>query len=73
MLWHPERDPARASVFYLDREAREGFTVVRGDDIENVGTSSFTARGSTIPFYKVFRVVHGSGVLFEREGPREPE
>lgn len=69
--WHPKRDPSGASIFYRDREAPEGSAVTRGDEIEKVGASSFTVRGATIPFYKVFRVVYGSEVLFERDGPRE--
>ncbi len=67
LRWHPERDPSRGRVYCRDRAASHGFVVIQGDEVEEVGASSFTARGTTIPHYKVFRVTHGEEVLFERQ------
>ncbi len=67
LRWHPERDPSRARIFYANRVAPEGFTIVSGDEVEDIGPSSFTIGGSTIPYYKVFRITEGSTVLFERK------
>ncbi len=72
LRWHPERDVSRARIFYKDREAERGFVVIRGEDLEDLGPSSFTFRGSTIPYYKVFRVTYGSEVVFEREESSSP-
>ncbi len=69
MMWHPDRDPTRTVILFMDRETSEGFASIPGDEVEDVGASSFTARGSTIPFYKVLRVLHNSEVLFERKAP----
>ncbi len=70
LRWHPERDPARARIFYRDRQSEGGFAEIRGDDLDEVGPSSFTVGSSTIPYYKVFRVIYGTELMFEREeGP----
>jgi uncharacterized protein (UPF0248 family) len=66
LRWHPDRDPSKARIIYEHRGSAEGFTVVTGDEVEDVGPSSFTVRGGTIPYYKVFRITYEDEVLFER-------
>ncbi len=67
LRWHPGRDASEARVFYRDRASEKGFVVIRADEMNELGPSSFTHRGSTIPYYKVFRVTYREEVLFERE------
>ncbi|MCJ2554803.1 MAG: RNA repair domain-containing protein [Candidatus Thermoplasmatota archaeon] len=69
LRWHPARDPTKARIFYAHRGLREGFAAVRGDEVEEVGSSSFHVGTSTIPFYKVFRITYGEEVLLERAAP----
>jgi uncharacterized protein (UPF0248 family) len=66
LRWHPGRDPSKAKIFYSHRGVKEGFAVVSADEVEDLGPSSFTVRGSTIPYYKVFRIAYDEEVLFER-------
>ncbi len=67
LLWHPEREASLGRVYCHDRESPEGFVVIQGDEVEEVGSSSFSVRGTTIPHYKVFRITYGQEVLFERK------
>ncbi|MFQ5837295.1 MAG: DUF504 domain-containing protein [Thermoplasmata archaeon] len=67
LRWHPERDSLKARIFYRHRGVEEGFAVISGDEVEQLGSSSFTFGGSTIPYYKVFRITYEDEVLFERE------
>lgn len=69
LRWHPDREPARARIHYAHRGVPGGVAAVRGDEVEEVGASSFVARGSTIPFYKVFRITYGEEVLLDRPPP----
>lgn len=66
--WHPERDPSRTRIHLKDRTSPLGVRVLRGDEVGDLGPSSFIAGGKTIPYYKVFRITHGEEILFEREG-----
>ncbi len=74
--WHPDRDPTKARIFYVNRNSPEGFVVVRGDEITEVGSANFyvgagirRAHGSTIPLYKVFRITYDDELLLERPQP----
>lgn len=67
LRWHPDRDASRGAIYCRDRTSTQGFVVIHGDEVEEVGPSTFTAGGTTIPHYKVFRITHGEEVLFERE------
>lgn len=67
LRWHPERDPSRGLVYCRDRDSPHGFVVFRGDEVDDVGPSSFNVGGTTIPHYKVVRITHDEEVLFERE------
>lgn len=69
LRWHPDRDPAKARIFYANRSLPEGFVVVRGDEVGEVGTYLFHVGKSTIPLYKVFRITYGDEVLLERPRP----
>ncbi len=69
LRWHPDRDPAKARIFYVNRSSPKGFVEVRGDEIAGVDASNFHVETSTIPLYKVFRITYGDEVLLERPRP----
>ncbi len=78
LRWHPDREPAKACIFYANRNSPEGFVMVRGNEVAAVGSATFRvdagisqAHGSTIPLYKVFRITYDGEVLLER--PRGDE
>ncbi len=76
LRWHPDRDPAKARIFYANRDSPKGFVEVHGDEIAEVGASNFhvvagktTLHAGTIPLYKVFRITYDGEVLLERPQP----
>ncbi len=67
LKWREDRDISRAEVWYKSRDTKEGFVIITGDELTELGKSFFSTAQATIPFYKIFRIIYEGEVIFDRE------
>jgi uncharacterized protein (UPF0248 family) len=67
LKWREDRDISKAEVWYKSRDTKEGFVIVTGDELTELGKSFFSTAQATIPFYKIFRIIYEGEVIFDRE------
>jgi len=67
LKWREDRDISKAEIWYTSRGTKEGFVVITGDELTELGKSFFSTAQATIPFYKIFRIIYEGEVIFDRE------
>ncbi|MCK4444864.1 MAG: DUF504 domain-containing protein [Thermoplasmata archaeon] len=67
LKWREDRDISQAEIWYHSRGTKEGFVIISGDELTDLGKSFFSTAQATIPFYKIFRIVYEGEVIFDRE------
>lgn len=66
LKWERGRDLARAEIWIRDRTSPEGGRILTGGEIVSLGRRSFSTATTTIPYYKITRIVYDGTVVFER-------
>jgi uncharacterized protein (UPF0248 family) len=67
LKWREDREISKAEIWYRSRTAKDGFSIISGDDLTELGKSFFSTVRATIPFYKIFRIIYDDEVIFDRE------
>ncbi len=67
LKWREDRDISKAEIWYSSRGTNEGFVIITGDELTELGKSFFSTAQATIPFYKIFRIIYEGEVIFDRE------
>jgi uncharacterized protein (UPF0248 family) len=67
LRWREDRDISKAEIWFKSRDTKEGFSIIAGDDLTELGKSFFSTAQATIPFYKIFRIIYDGEVVFDRE------
>ncbi len=67
LKWREGRDLRRAEIWYADRVKREGYKVIRGEEVTELGRGYFSMGDCARPYYKVIKVVCDGQILFERD------
>lgn len=67
LKWREDKDISKAEIWYTSRDTNEGFTIIAGDDLTELGKSFFSTAQAMIPFYKIFRIIYDGEVIFDRE------
>jgi uncharacterized protein (UPF0248 family) len=60
-------DMDTVEIWYVHRGAPEDMKMVHGCDVSEVGRSFLKVGESMIPHHRVFRIVDGGKVVFERK------
>ena len=66
LKWERGRDLARAEIWIRDRTSPEGGRILTGGEIVSLGRRYFSTATTTIPYYKITRIVYDGRVVFER-------
>ncbi len=64
--WSPNTDFSLIEVHYVDRLSPRGYSVIRGDDIVELGTMFIFTKNGMIPYHRVIRILYDGKVVFER-------
>lgn len=72
LKWRKGLGLAGAEVWCLDRNRAEGYSVIPGEDILQLGPSFFDTTGATIPYHRVFRITHQGREVYRRPGVEPP-
>jgi len=67
LKWREDKDISKAEIWYTSRDTAEGFGIITGDELTELGKSFFSTTHATIPFYKIFRIIYDGEVIFDRE------
>lgn len=67
LKWREDRDISKAEIWYTSRGTDQGFVVITGDELTDLGKSFFETASATIPYYKIFRIIYENEVIFDRE------
>ena len=67
LYWTDRKSFQRASIVYLSRGAPGDVSSIKGERVEHLGRSFIEARGLTLPYHRVLRVVLDGKVLWERK------
>jgi len=70
LKWGEKCDFAEVLVEYVHRGAPGDTRTVRGDEIVEIGRSSFDLAGASIPYHRVVRITHNGRILFQRHADR---
>ena len=66
LRWREGKDIKRAEIWYSDRVRAEGYRVIGGQEVTELGRGYFSTGDSMLPYYKILRIVVGDQVLFQR-------
>jgi len=66
LRWREPNRLAEAAIFYRDRTRPEGFRLIRGSEIQELGHRYFTTGTIRLPYYKIDKIVCAGETLFER-------
>lgn len=67
LKWREDRDISKAEIWYSSRGTEEGYVIITGGELTELGKSFFSTASATIPYYKIFRIVYEEEVIFDRE------
>ncbi len=67
LKWREDKDISKAEIWYRSRDTAEGFVIITGDELKELGKSFFSTTQATIPFYKIIRITYDGEVIFDRE------
>jgi uncharacterized protein (UPF0248 family) len=67
LKWREDKDISKAEIWYSSRDTKEGFSIITGEELTELGKSFFSTTQATIPFYKIFRITYDGEVVFDRE------
>ena len=66
LKWRKGKDLKRAEVWCADRVKPEGYKIIKGEEITELGRGYLSMRESMLPYYKILRIVYDGEVVFER-------
>ena len=64
--WRPDRDFSKVEVYYIDRLNPRGYSVIKGDDIVDMGDRFIFTRNGMIPYHRVIKITYEGRVIWER-------
>ena len=64
--WRKDRDFKKILVIYVDRLKLEGYSVLRGEDIEDMGDKFIFTKNGMIPYHRVLRIIYDGKIVWER-------
>lgn len=67
LKWREDRDISKAEIWYSSGGTELGYVIITGDELTDLGKSFFETASATIPYYKIFRILYGGEVIFDRE------
>src|SRR5437773_4028590 len=66
LRWREPNRLSEAAIFYRDRTRPEGFRLIRGSEIQELGRRYFIKGTIRLPYYKIDKIVCAGEALFER-------
>ncbi len=64
--WRPDTDFSKIVVYYIDRLAPEGYAVLHGSDIVDMGDMFIFTREGMIPYHRVIKIEYDGKVIWKR-------
>lgn len=56
----------KAEIWYIHRGAQDNTKIVNGKEIVHIGKSFFETATTTIPYHRIFKIVYGEKIVFNR-------
>jgi len=66
LKWRKGRNLTLAEVWYADRVRPDGYRIIRGEEIIELGRGYFSLRETKLPYYKIMKIVYDGETVFER-------
>jgi len=64
--WREDRDFNLIEVHYIDRLVPQGFAILKGENIVDLGSKFIFTKKGMIPYHRVIRILYNGKVIFER-------
>ncbi len=64
--WRKDRDFNKIEVIYIDRLTHRGYSVLRGEDIVDMGDKFIFTKNGMIPYHRVLRILYDGKIIWER-------
>ncbi len=64
--WRKDRDFSQIEVHYIDRLSPQGYAVLKGEDISDLGSKFMFTRTGMIPYHRVIRILYQGKIIYER-------
>lgn len=65
--WRDDRSLEFAEIFYVHRGAEGDYKVLKGDEIQDLGSSFIGIEDGRIPYHRVFQIIYRGDVIFSRD------
>lgn len=66
LRWRADRSLADAVIFYVHRGAPGDAMSISGAEIIEMDASFFTTADASVPYHRIFRIIHRGDVLLDR-------
>jgi len=64
--WREDRDFSLIEVHYIDRLNPQGYAVLKGDDIVDMGSKFIFTKKGMIPYHRVIRILYNGEIIYEK-------
>jgi len=67
LRWREGKSLKDSEIWYADRMKPEGYKIIQGGEISELGRGYFTIGETMLPYYKIVRITYRDEVIFERK------
>ena len=67
LKWRADRDLSKVEIWYVHRGAPNDTKIISGDQICALERSFIVLEEASIPFHRIFKIIHDGRILFERK------
>jgi len=64
--WREDRDFNLIEVHYIDRLNPRGYAILKGEDIEDMGSKFIFTKNGMIPYHRVIRILYEGKIIYEK-------
>lgn len=64
--WRKDRDFSLIEIHYIDRLRPEGYALLKGEDIVDMGSKFIFTKRGMIPYHRIIRILYNGKVIYER-------
>lgn len=64
--WRRDRDFSLIVIHYIDRLRPEGYALLKGEDIVDMGSKFIFTKRGMIPYHRIIRILYNGKVIYQR-------
>jgi uncharacterized protein (UPF0248 family) len=64
--WREDRDFSLIEVHYIDRLSPQGYAILKGEDIVDMGSKFIFTKKGMIPYHRVIRILYNGEIIYEK-------